>query len=334
MNLKVSIVIPIYKVEQYIERCICSVLNQTYRNLEVILVDDCTPDSSMDIAKRVIEKTGLTDISFVYLRHNRNRGLSAARNTGMNACDGEYLFFLDSDDYLTENCIELMVHALKKHDGTEMVVGNIKQIGKAFDWPDFYMPGIHNTDIIELACSYRIYTMAWNKLIRKDFLFQNNLFFKEGLYHEDVLWNFQVACILNQMIFIPEETYCYVIHENSIQTNPSFKFHYINRVNVKMEMIKFVFEKELSQNRTIFNYISSDIYELLFESRNKGEIRLAQYFYKKWRLSPYWSLGEVVKFSSSRIEKLRALHRILPQYLGIPYLCFIQKLFNCKNKLL
>jgi glycosyltransferase involved in cell wall biosynthesis len=94
-EMKVSIIIPVYKVEAYIVRCIESVLRQTYRNLEVILVDDCTPDRSVELAKEYIEQSPLSkDLQFVYLKHDHNRGLSAARNTGMDAATGEYIYFL------------------------------------------------------------------------------------------------------------------------------------------------------------------------------------------------------------------------------------------------
>ena len=111
---KVSIIIPIYKVESYIERCITSVLRQTYRNLEVILVDDCTPDSSMEIAKAVINENQNCGMNFVFLKHDHNFGLSAARNTGINAATGDYLFFLDSDDELPNLPLRTFMQKLSK----------------------------------------------------------------------------------------------------------------------------------------------------------------------------------------------------------------------------
>lgn len=326
-SFKVSIIIPVYKVEPYIERCIDSVLHQTYRNLEVILVDDCSPDHSMEIAREHIEASVLSkDLQFIYLNHDHNRGLSAARNTGIYAATGEYIYFLDSDDYILNDCIRLFLVALENNSGVEMIVGEITQIGKNFPWHDFYLPGIHSTDIIELACSYRIYTMAWNKLIKKDFLVQNNLLFKEGLYHEDELWNFQLACKLHSMCFIPQKTYYYVIHEKSIQSNPSYKFHYINNVNVKLEMIQFVFDNNLYQNETIYRFITSNIYSYLIEPRQRNERMASYYFYKKWRQRPYWPLGFVISHCTNRKDKLRALHRFMPVPLGMLYLLFIEKL--------
>ena len=107
--MRVSIIIPVYNVEPYIERCIESVLCQTYRELEVILVDDSSPDCSMDLARKCIDNSNRNKLDIIHLRHDHNLGLSAARNTGIEAATGDYLFFLDSDDWITDNCISLLV---------------------------------------------------------------------------------------------------------------------------------------------------------------------------------------------------------------------------------
>ena len=126
----VSIIIPIYNVEKYIVRCIDSVLNQTYRNIEVILVDDCTPDRSMDMAREYIEQSLLSeDLDFVYLKHDHNRGLSAARNTGMYAATGDYVYFLDSDDKITEDCIGVLTKPLEQ-EIYDFVIGDYTMIGE------------------------------------------------------------------------------------------------------------------------------------------------------------------------------------------------------------
>ena len=113
--MKVSIIIPIYKVEQFIEDCLRSVYNQSYKNLEIILVDDCTPDDSMLIARNFVSKKELPKgMEIKFLSHKKNRGLSAARNTGIDAATGDYIYFLDSDDELSPDCISLLAEPLKK----------------------------------------------------------------------------------------------------------------------------------------------------------------------------------------------------------------------------
>ena len=102
----VSIIIPVYGVENYIERCLYSVMQQDSKSvsLECILVDDCSPDNSINIAEKMI-KDYSGGIRFEILSHEKNQGLSVARNTGMNSAKGRFLFFMDSDDYITDDCI-------------------------------------------------------------------------------------------------------------------------------------------------------------------------------------------------------------------------------------
>ena len=200
--MQISIIIPVYKVEPYIIRCVDSVLRQTYRELEVVLVDDCTPDCSMDMAREYIEQSPLSkDLTFLYLHHDHNRGLSAARNTGVGAATGDYLYFLDSDDEITENCIELLVTAL---DGgkVEIVCGGFKPNNDNSVWKNWHQAYFfynENKDIRYAYTNNHIYPMAWNKMIKKLFVLKDQLYFKEGIIHEDELWSFRLALITSSM---------------------------------------------------------------------------------------------------------------------------------------
>ena len=104
--LNLSIIIPVYNVEAYIEECLASVVAQSdaKANIECIIVDDCSPDGSMDIVRRFVDNYQGA-VQFRTLRHEVNRGISAARNTGIDAATGDYLLFVDSDDYLSADCL-------------------------------------------------------------------------------------------------------------------------------------------------------------------------------------------------------------------------------------
>ena len=104
-DLLVSVIIPVYQVSDYVERCLLSVMNQTYQNIECIIVDDCSTDDSVAKCDRLIS-TYKGPIKFQILHHERNRGLSAARNTGTDAATGEYIFYLDSDDEITDETFD------------------------------------------------------------------------------------------------------------------------------------------------------------------------------------------------------------------------------------
>ena len=143
-SMKVSIIIPVYNVAKYIERCLLSVLNQTWPDLEVILVNDCTPDNSMEIVRRVVASHPRGAVVRC-LEHEENRGLSAARNTGISASVGDYLYFLDSDDYISANAIELLADAAVQKR-PDFVIGNYEVTGARRWAPPLWHLSVKYTD--------------------------------------------------------------------------------------------------------------------------------------------------------------------------------------------
>ncbi len=210
-GLKVSIIIPVYNVALYIADCLRSVYAQTYPSLEIILVNDATPDDSMTQAVPWIEKLQ-ERYEVKVVNHPRNRGLSAARNTGMEAATADWVYFMDSDDEITPSCIELLVKQAEKYPDVDFVIGDIKYVGTAWNFPlicDTYVRG--NENILRDYTTYKWYMMAVNRLYRKSYLLQNSLFFKEGLLHEDELYSFQIATTAQAMATVYEETYIYKV---------------------------------------------------------------------------------------------------------------------------
>ena len=216
----ISIVIPVYNVEPYIADCLQSVMRQTFQGpLECILVDDCGTDTSMEIVKKLIaENQG--PIEFRILHHEHNRGLSAARNTGMDASTGDYVYFLDSDDWISDDCIEKLVKPLQqgKYD---IVVGDYKMLGGAISNIELSLEeGFYQeSPITHTFCNEGVYVMAWNKLFSKEFLVKNQLHFEEGKIHEDEILAFELSCVEKTFYVVKSETYFYRIRENSIVTN-------------------------------------------------------------------------------------------------------------------
>lgn len=226
-EIRVSIIIPVYKVEPYIVRCVESVLHQTYRNIEVILVDDYTPDQSMELAKKIIRQSPLSqDFMFVFLSHDQNRGLSVARNTGIDASTGDYIYFLDSDDELKPFCIESLVNNAEEYGLPEIVIGSfIKSLEDNKDSivvedvvlnPAFYD---NNMKILDAYLYGEIYQMGWNKMIKRDFLLNNKLYFFEGILHEDFLWTFILCNKATTMLLSQLTTYIYKVRKGSIMTS-------------------------------------------------------------------------------------------------------------------
>ena len=229
MDIKVSIIVPVYNVSDYVERCMKSVIQQSYGNIECIIVDDCSPDDSIiKCEKMMADYHG--PISFVVLHHPSNRGLSAARNTGTDAATGDYILYLDSDDALTSDCVEKLVKPLLKDASIEMVLGNRDYISDGYPLSSYYK-GIKKLTEQEFSsneavrqcyyCNSLFYVNAWNKLTRKSFLIQNQLFFMEGLLWEDILWTFFVMKHLSRLYIVSDVTYLRYIRPQSIVTSTS-----------------------------------------------------------------------------------------------------------------
>lgn len=119
--MNISVIIPIYNVEKFVERCILSIINQTYtKEVECIIVNDCTPDSSMKIVERLVaDYKG--QIRFKLLNHERNKGIAAVRNTGLNAASGDYIIYIDSDDYCEQDMLEKMYTKAVEEDADVIV---------------------------------------------------------------------------------------------------------------------------------------------------------------------------------------------------------------------
>lgn len=223
VKMKVSIIIPVYNVSHYIRRCLQSVVDQTYTNLECILVDDCGSDNSMDLAQDYI-KGYKGNIAFTILRHESNKGQSAARNTALRVAKGQYVYFLDSDDSITTNCIESLMFQADKHPEADFIqgntldnTGNISHYGWNTHLPEF----CNNHDELENYLLFVVVTSAWNKLIKREFIINNQLYFPEGIIHEDLYWCFFLAKYTKAVSFVNEGTYFYYINDNSTITAPS-----------------------------------------------------------------------------------------------------------------
>lgn len=222
-RITISIIIPVYKVSRCIERCLTSVLRQKYDPLECILVDDASPDDSIAKCERLIAAYE-GPIRFRILRHERNRGLSAARNTGTEAATGDYVLYVDSDDYISDDCVEKLVVPVLGDRSIEMVLGEhllVSDDGPLLNQRNKWR---QREDLItreEVRSAFfdrnkKIPHAAWNKLASREFLNRNQLRFEDGLLMEDTLWMFYVMKQLSHLYMIPDITYFYYIRSDSI----------------------------------------------------------------------------------------------------------------------
>lgn len=225
---KISIIVPIYNVEPYVSECIQSVMRQTYTGeMECILVDDCGTDKSIEIAKQLIEdyttenqKSKIKNpISFRILHHEHNRGLSAARNTGTDAATGDYIYYLDSDDYISEDCIEVLTQPL--HDfAYGMVIGGMTPLGSSHTMPPMSKSTgaiMSNIDVFKVWYGDNpLYAMAWNRLVKRSLFAEHDMSFLEGQLHEDELWTYKCCLVIESLYIQNKTTYNYRMRDDSI----------------------------------------------------------------------------------------------------------------------
>ena len=212
-----------YQVEQYLAICLKSITDQTMTDgVECILVDDCGSDRSLFIAKDFIEHYQ-GNVMFRIVEREKNGGLSAARNSGIDVASGEYVYFLDSDDEITPNCLEIMWSLVEKYGKVNLVQG-------AFFEDEKYANSISNIKFPEFCtCQAEIKTFllqylgdivgAQSRLINLSFLKEHHLYFEEGIIHEDNLWTFFLSKYVRTMAYCDVCTYYHRYNPNSITGN-------------------------------------------------------------------------------------------------------------------
>ena len=221
----ISVIIPVYNVENYIAKCLDSVLEQSDETVEIICVNDDSPDGSRQIITGYISKH--KNIKCI---DRPNGGLSAARNTGIVAAKGEYIVLLDSDDWLEDNVLEKLYQQAKKAD-LDVLIGNTKWIYpektdiEKLNSAEIISTVTNGTDAIIKLMHAEIYVpMAYNYICKREFLIANNLNFKEGLIYEDELWTPQVLLKANRVLATNIYHYNYLQRGNTITNSEVNQF--------------------------------------------------------------------------------------------------------------
>lgn len=218
--MKISIIIPVYKVEPYIDRCLKSVFSQSWKGeMECILVDDCGGDRSMEMAREAVAAYN-GPIRFMFLKHEVNKGLSGARNTGVLHATGDYLYFLDSDDEITPDCMEQLSAVAERYPGVDIVQGNLvvtQEMWRYLDTTNYQFPAFTtDREWIEEHVLTDVPETAWNKLYRRQWFIDKGLWFREGIVHEDHQWRLAHAAQVTSIAFCNAPTYIYYLNKNSI----------------------------------------------------------------------------------------------------------------------
>lgn len=219
MSQKVSIIIPVYNVEKYLSQCIDSVLEQTFTDLDILVIDDGSTDRSGSICDEYAAKE-----SRIRVFHTENRGLSAARNYGLDRCNGDYFAFLDSDDWLENRAIELLVESILSEDADIAVCGHYvewEDYSEVEIVPDAPRISTGNAIVNEYLHGLGIGVQVWNKLYRSSVF--NRIRFPEHRLYEDIATTYKFLETANRLVRVPELLVHYRMRKSSIGKTHSLK---------------------------------------------------------------------------------------------------------------
>lgn len=242
-NCKVSIVIPIFKVRNFIERNACSLFEQTMKEVEYIFVDDATPDDSIEILKSCIERYPERREQIVMLAHEQNKGLPAARNTGLAVATGEYVFHCDSDDFVEKDMVEEMYNAAKAKDADIVYC----DFYLSFEKNERYManPAYSTADEmfrVGLLGGNMKYNV-WNKMVRRSLYTENGIVFPAGHAMGEDMTMIRLAACAKAVAYVPKALYHYVkMNANAYSATMSEKHKADIRYNID-HTVSFLQEK-------------------------------------------------------------------------------------------
>lgn len=215
MTPKVSIIVPIYNVSKHIERCAISLFEQTFDELEYVFVNDCTPDDSMEILQQTIDKYGKRVNQIRIFNHETNRGLSAARNTGLNSAKGEYILHIDSDDFVEKDMVRLLYEKAVEEEADIVISPYILEWEKVAKVTKEPFPA-QSKEYVKLLLSGSVSPGVAGKLIRKALYIENNISAFEGInMGEDYVVSPRLAYFASKIAKVDKTLYHYV------QTNES-----------------------------------------------------------------------------------------------------------------
>ena len=288
---KVSVIVPFYNVEGYIEKCLETLVNQTLDQIEIILVNDGSKDRSIDIVKRFIEQY---PNKIVYVE-KENGGLSDARNFGMKYAKGEYIAFLDSDDYVEKDMYENMYELAKKEDSDLVECDFIWEYPnkKKIDVGKYYNG---KKEMLE-----KIRVVAWNKLIKREILEKSNIEFPKGYRYEDVEFTYKLIPFIEKVSFCKKACIHYIQREGSIsnlqneRTREIFDIleHVINFY--KEKNIYEEFKQQLEYVYVRYAFCSSFLRIIKISNEELKDKLLTETWEKVNTTFPNWKKNEVLK---------------------------------------
>lgn len=297
--IKISIIIPVYGVEKYIRQCLESVINQTYKNLEIIVVNDGTKDNSIRIVEEYLFDKRIKIIN------KENGGISSARNRGIEEATGEYVSFVDSDDWLEIDLYEKIIQILER-DKAEIIVFNYNRYSEN---KKKYRRNILKLKKIPKEILFKnLNGECWNKLYKIEFLRENNLRFFEGIIYEDIIWEIETMHLVEKIKFYNYSGYNYRYDREGSIIN-TLKFSEIKKAYLKIiEKIDNILTKEMRYNLTKLQKKRLKLFKLELSLKLKEKIEFSEI---KEKLKEYiWNDKKDIKFLKKDIQDILKIKNI------------------------
>lgn len=251
-NIKISIIVPAFNVEKYIKRTLNSIINQTFKYFELIVVNDGSTDNTLEIIKDTLFNS---DINYNII-NKPNEGVSIARNVGIKSAKGDYIFFLDGDDFIKEDCIEKLYNALISNN-CDTAYTNYVKINENYEEidsiPKINLPEISSSEyLIKLEATMTITFSFCQIMYKKSILTDNKLFFNPQMkYGEDTDFALRALAHINQIAYVSEQLIFYVQREDSATSKSLFnRYNFINALdeiifyfrsnNMQMDILKLI----------------------------------------------------------------------------------------------
>ena len=325
--MKISFIIPIYKVEQYLEQCVNSVLNQTYKDIEVILVDDGSPDN----CPKMCDEFATID-NRIKVVHKPNGGLSDARNAGLRVAIGDYVIFMDSDDFWTDNKhLEQLISIVNKNQDCDFVGFNCSyyypDTNSYAQWVPYFsniqIPTNGNDAMVALVGSGTFPMSACMKVIRRQFLIDNELFFEKGILAEDIPWFINVLEKCKKCMFTNQYIYAYRQNVSDSITNSGGERSFNNLFAILKKEVDKIEGRQFNSTakEALYSFLAYE-YCILLAILNKvqdAKLRRKELYSYKWLLC---------HTDNPKVRMVSMVYR----FFGIRITEFVLRIYNKKRK--
>ena len=313
----ISVILPVYNCEKWVERCIKSILNQTYKNIQLIIINDGSTDNSLEICKKY-------ENDKIIIINKENSGVSETRNIGLEKAEGKYIFFIDADDYIKDDCIENMYKKAKEYDADVVKCDNEQFNDKGTIKKDKLFNNIYlydmqdnnskNQILNEMVETYK-YNNVWGELIltekAKKIKFDKNL-----AMGEDFLYNYDLYNTCDKILVIPDEYYCYYLNKSGMNFNES-----MSKIKRKIEDTIYFYKKILENShgikeyKILQNFIKELVLHIVMIANNKEMSKKdkKQYLQNILNNDIFKTVNKKVKLEDIEFKNKR--HKIVGKYI-------------------